>query len=110
MGAILEVHLVVAYLVAILAVTIGWVQMGRRVMVGVVGLQVLLGAILAATTRPPPIVFGHIILGLCAMGAYIVGKRIADRGPSSLPVLFSGLGLALIVFAMWLGLRMAGTA
>lgn len=108
MGVVLEIHLVVAYLVLLLALTIGWVQMGRRVMVGVIGLQVLLGAILAATLRPPPAVFGHILLGLFAMGAYIVGSRIARRGASQLPLLMSALGLLFVLSAMWLGLRMAG--
>lgn len=108
MGVVLEIHLVVAYLVLLLALTIGWVQMGRRIMVGVTGVQVLLGAILAATLRPPPSVFGHIVLGLCAMGAYIVGSRMGRRGTSQIPLLMSALGLLFVLAAIWLGLRMVG--
>ena len=110
MGVVLVIHLVVAYIVLLLALTIGWVQKGRRVMDAALGLQIVLGIILAATMRPPPIVFAHILVALGAMAAYIFGKRIADRGPSRVPMLMSALGLVLVLGAIWLGLHMVGKA
>lgn len=108
MGVVLEIHLVIAYLVLLLALTIGWIQRGRRMMDAVLGLQMLLGVIVAVTLRPPPIVSAHILLALGAMAAYMVGKRVADRGPSHIPLLMSALGLLLVVSTIWLGLRMVG--
>jgi hypothetical protein len=106
---ILEVHLGVAFLVVLLAVVIGWVQLGRRVMVAILGLQVLIGAVVAAFIRPPVLVVWHILAALLAMGAYIAARRIGEkeRGVPAAGA-FSALGLLLIGATIWLGWKMVG--
>jgi hypothetical protein len=109
MQMLLEAHLGVAYLVLLLALFLGWVPMGRRVMVGVIGLQVVLGIAVAAVFRPPAIVIGHIVLGLLAMGAYIAARRFGERRPAgAFPAIFSAAGIVLIVVTIMLGFKMVG--
>nr|MDQ2664273.1 hypothetical protein [Candidatus Eremiobacteraeota bacterium] len=94
MNVLLEAHLGIAYLVLLLALFLGWVPMGRRVMVGVIGLQVVIGIILAATLRPPAVVLGHIVLALLAMGAYVAARRASERvGSNALPIALSAAGV-----------------
>lgn len=113
MGIILEIHLYVAFLIVLLAVFIGWVQMGRRTLVAVIGLQVLVGVAVAGVLGAnhvalPAQLWAHIIGALLAMFAYIVGRRLVDRQPSQLAVgwLVSAAGLVLVLFTAWLGYHM----
>ena len=109
MNVLLEAHLGIAYLVLLLALFLGWVPMGRRVMVGAIGLQVAIGIVLAAMLRPPATVLGHIVLALLAMGAYIAAKRTSERaGARSLPILLSGAGVVFILITILLGFKMVG--
>jgi hypothetical protein len=108
---VLEIHLVVAFLVILLAVFLGWAQMGRRVMAAVIGLQVLIGLIVAgmlgASHVPlPPAVWSHVIGGLLAMFAYIFARRIADQGKTGIALALSAVGLLLVLATAWLGLHM----
>ncbi len=105
------VHLGVAFLVLLGAVAFGWVQLGRRVMVALIGLQVLVGLIYAGTLgkATPPAVLGHIVVALAAMAAYIVGRRLGERSRGPLwPMLLSAIGLLLVLLAAYMGLRMHG--
>lgn len=84
MSIALEVHLGFAFFVFLSALFIGWVQMGRRVMVTVIGIQVLIGIVVAAWAGIariplPATLWVHIVAALVAMAAYIIGRRLYDR-------------------------------
>ncbi len=111
MKMLLEIHLGVAYLVLLLALFLGWVPMGRRVMVAVIGLQVLIGAGVAAVIRPPAMVIGHIVLALLAMGAFIAARRFGESSPSAsraMPMVLSAVGLILVIVTIVVGFKMVG--
>lgn len=113
MGIILEIHLYVAFLIVLLAVLVGWVQMGRRTLVGVIGLQVLVGVAVAGVAGAnhlalPPQLWAHVLGALLAMFAYIIGRRLVERQPSQVAVgwLVSAAGLVLVLLTAWLGYHM----
>ena len=108
------IHWVFAFLVLLTAVTMGWVQLGQRVMVTLIGIQVLIGivyaAMLGAALASAGALIGEHILGaLLAMGAYIVARR-SSPGGASRPVQFvlAAAGLLLLVGTAYLGLKMSG--
>lgn len=113
MSIALEVHWGFGFFVLFVALFVGWVQMGRRTMIGVIGIQVLIGIVLAAwmgmAHRPIPAAIAyHIVAALLAMFAYIMGRRIYDRSRGNVwpAVAFSLLGFALVCVTMWLGWNM----
>jgi uncharacterized protein YacL len=113
LSIVLEIHLVIAYLVLLLAIFVGWVPMGRRVMVGIIGLQVVVGLIVAgmwgASHRPlPPEIIAHILGAIAAMLAYVFARRFGDRGNKNAALILSAVGLLVIVGTIWLGFHMAG--
>ena len=110
MSIALEVHWGFAFFVLFIALFVGWVQMGRRTMIGVIGVQVLIGIVLAAwmgaAHRPiPPVIGYHIVAALLAMAAYIVGRRMYDRSPQNAwqAIAFSFLGFVLVCVTLWIG-------
>ena len=109
-----EVHLVVAFLVLLCAIILGWVQTGRRVMAAIIGLQVLIGIVYAAMLGPAlqsvgPRIAEHILGAFLAMGAYIIGRRLgANANSRVVPILLSALGLLLALCTAYLGLKMHG--
>lgn len=110
MNIALEVHWGFAFFVLFVALFVGWVQMGRRTMSGVIGFQILIGIILfiwmgIAHHPVPSTVWIHIVIGLAAMFAYIAGRRIYDRAPQNPwpAVGFSLLGFILVCATMWYG-------
>lgn len=110
MNIILEIHLGFAFFVFLLALFIGWVQLGRRVVVTVIGIQILLGIAVAAFAGMshlplPGMIWLHIVAALLALGAYIAGRRMLDRSPQTLvpALILSFLGLVLIAFTIWYG-------
>lgn len=116
MNAILEIHLGFAFFVFLLALFIGWVQLGRRTLVVVIGLQILIGAIVAAiagaTRRPlPGTLWVHIAGALLALAAYVVSRRMLDRNPAlRIPALaISLLGLIFVIFTIWYGSHLTMT-
>lgn len=85
MSIALEVHLGFAFFVVLAALFVGWVQMGRRVMAGIIGIQILIGVIVSAWAGIahyplPGTLWIHIAGALLAMFAYIAGRRLFDRG------------------------------
>lgn len=113
MNIALEVHLGFAFFVFLLALLVGWVQMGRRVMAAVIGIQVLIGVVISAwagmTHVPlPATLWVHIAGALLAMFAYIAGRRLYDRSPHYRvqAVLLSVLGFVFIVLTIAYGLRL----
>ncbi len=114
MNIALEVHLGFAFFVFLLALFVGWVQMGRRVMAGVIGIQVLIGVVISAWAGAahiplPGTLWVHIAGALIAMFAYIVGRRIYDRAPQqySVPAIgMSLLGFVFVILTIWYGTRL----
>src|SRR5665213_1599640 len=108
------IHWVFAFLVLLTAVTMGWVQMGQRVMVTVIGVQVLIGIVYAAMLGPALSSVGarlgeHILGALLAMGAYIVARRLGMRGASrAVQLAVAAVGLLLVIGTAYLGLKMSG--
>jgi hypothetical protein len=110
MGIALEVHLGFAFFVFLAALFVGWVQMGRRVMSAIIGIQILIGAVVAAWAGIshvplPGTLWVHIAGALIAMFAYIVGRRIFDRSPgyAAPAVAMSLLGFIFIILTIAYG-------
>lgn len=114
MNIALEVHLGFAFFVFLLALFVGWVQMGRRVMAAVIGIQVLIGVVISAWAGAahmplPATLWVHIVGALIAMFAYIVGRRIYDRGPQQYAltaIAMSLLGFVFVILTIWYGTRL----
>ncbi|MDQ2991620.1 MAG: hypothetical protein M3R30_02215 [Candidatus Eremiobacteraeota bacterium] len=108
------VHWVFAFLVLLCAVTMGWMQLGQRVMVAVIGIQVLIGIVLAVVLGAGIGGLGarvaeHIVGALLAMGAYIAARRAAQSGVSRpLQLTIAAVGLLLLIGTAYLGLKMHG--
>ncbi len=105
------VHWVFAFLVLLAAVTIGWTQLGQRVMVALIGIQVLIGIVFAAVNGPALAGKGaaigeHIVGALLAMAAYIFARRLGQRGATRpTQIGLSALGLLLLLGTAYLGLH-----
>ena len=88
--------------------------MGRRVMNAVVGLQVLVGLIVAglmgAALGPQMASVGlHLLCGAGALVAYIFARRLGDRpGGARTGMMLGALGLVFILIGFYLGLHMVG--
>ncbi len=114
MGTVLEIHLGFAFFVFVLGLFIGWVQLGRVVLLAVIGIQVLIGALVAAWagvshTPLPGTLWIHILGGLLAMGAYAVALRVVDRDERRYRLVgwcISLAGFALIVLTAWYGVSL----
>jgi hypothetical protein len=108
------IHWVFAFLVLLAAVTMGWVQIGQRLMVTVIGIQVLIGIVYAAMLGAAIAGMGgriaeHILGALLAMGAYIAARRLSTRGASrAVQLLVAAAGLLLLIGTAYLGLKMHG--
>ena len=104
MSIALEVHLGFAFFVVLTGLLVGWVQMGRRTMIGVIGIQILIGVVISAwagmTHYPlPGSLWIHIVGALAAMFAYIIGRRIFDRSPRNV---LPAVGMSLLGFLLLL--------
>lgn len=114
MKIVLEIHLVVAFLLVLCALIFSWNVSGRRVVNAVAVLQFLVGLAVAgmmgaAHMMLPPPVWIHIILALAIMACYGMAMRFGKRaGSSNLAVVFSVLGLLLVLANVYLGWHMAG--
>ncbi len=106
---ILDAHFIVAALVIICAVVFSWNTMGRRVMVAVTGLQVLVGLVVAGVFHPASsLIWLHLTGALAAMVAYIFARRIGEQpGKGALALALSLLGLVLAVGTFALGMTLA---
>jgi hypothetical protein len=113
MGIALEVHLGFAFFVVFAALFVGWVQMGRRVMGAIIGIQILIGVIVAAWAAVvhiplPGSLWVHVAGALIAMFAYIIGRRIFDRSPNyAIPALaLSLLGFIFLILTAAYGISL----
>jgi hypothetical protein len=110
MNVVLEIHFAFAFLVFLVALFMGWVQLGRSVVNAVLGIQVLIGIVVAGVAgashlRLPPLLWVHVVAALLAMGTYIAARRVLLRSPESngVALALSFLGLVLIAFTIWFG-------
>ena len=111
METVLEIHLVVAFLLALCAVIFSWSVMGRRVVNAVAGLQFIVGLVAAGMLgkNAPPAVWGHLLVGLLILGAYGMAMSAGKReGGAGRALAFSIVGFVLVFANIWLGLHMAG--
>jgi hypothetical membrane protein len=114
MSVVLEIHLVVAFLLALCAIIFSWNAQGRRVVNAVAALQFLVGLVLAGMfgashTPLPPQVWLHIIAALLILGCYGVAMRFGKRaGGNGTALAFSVAGLILVLYNIYLGWSMAG--
>ena len=113
MNVLLEIHLVVAFLLALCAIIFSWNAAGRRVVNAVAGLQFLVGVIAAivmgAHPPLPPQVWVHLIIALLVMAAYGMAMRFSKRaGGNTVALVLSIVGLLLVLWNIYLGWTMAG--
>ncbi|HEY5426814.1 MAG TPA: hypothetical protein VIJ77_09705 [Candidatus Tumulicola sp.] len=112
MAAALDIHFVLAYLVALCALVFSWNALGRRVVNVVLGLQVLAGLAVAGmlganhVSLPKGAAF-HIAAAIVALICYGLAARFgkSPRGGRTALAL-SILGLLSIAAALYLGVRM----
>jgi hypothetical protein len=114
MTVLLEVHLVVAFLLAFCAIIFTWNPSGRRVVNVVAGLQVLVGIVVAAVMGMsripmPSSVWVHLLLAVGIMACYGFAIRNDKRaGSGNRGLMYAILGLVLIVMNIAYGWKMAG--
>lgn len=108
------IHLSFAFFVVLCALLLGWVQMGRRVMNVVIGIQILIGIVFAAVlgaaiATKAEILAAHVACALAALAAYIVGRWLGERPNSGAgAVVLSAVGFVLVIATAYLGLKMYG--
>ncbi|HUY11320.1 MAG TPA: hypothetical protein VMV73_03565 [Candidatus Dormibacteraeota bacterium] len=105
----LDAHFIVAWLVIICALVFSWTTLGRRVMVAVTGLQILVGLIVAAVLHPPnPLIALHILGAVAAMVAYIFARRTGEKPEQRvLSIVLSAVGVLLVAATFSVGLTIA---
>ena len=114
MSVLLEIHLVVAFLVAFCAIIFNWNPSGRRVVNAVAGLQVLVGVVLAAFMGMshvplPPSVWIHLLIAVLIMACYGFAIRNDKRaGGAATALIFAIAGLVLIATNIAYGWKLAG--
>jgi hypothetical protein len=112
-STVLTIHLVLAFLAALCAVVFSWTSNGRRVVNAVVALQFLVGLVLVAVMGASheaisPQVWLHLLVALAALAAYGMAMRFGRRaGGARVALLFSVVGIVLIVLNIVLGWRIA---
>jgi hypothetical membrane protein len=114
MQIVLEIHLVLAFLAALCALVFSWTPVGRRVVNAVVELQFLAGltlaGVMAANHEPlPPAIWLHLLVAILVVACYGVAVRTGKRaGGSRRALVFSIIGLALVLTNIALGSHIAG--
>lgn len=112
MIAAIDVHFVLAFLVALCAAVFSWNALGRRVMSAVVGIQVVSGlalaGVLGASHQPLPHgIWLHIVGAFAALLCYGFASRAGRRpGGDRAALLLSIAGLVCVAATLTLGLRM----
>ena len=116
MNVILEIHLVLAFLAALCAVVFSWNASGRRVVNAVVALQFIMGLVVAGVMGAnhmmlPPSLWLHSLVALAVLAAYGLAMGAGKRaGGARRAMIFSIVGLVLILLNIYLGMHMVGMA
>jgi hypothetical protein len=109
-----SIHFGLAFLVALCALIFSWNSLGRRVMNVVLGIQVVVGFVVAGImganhVELPSLAIVHLAGGLIALGFYGAARPIGDRpGKAGVGLVLSILGLLTVAFTLYLGLKMGG--
>jgi hypothetical protein len=112
MTTIIDIHFGLAFLVALCALIFSWNTMGRRVVNAVLGLQVLVGLVLAATMgmQHLPLPRGavwHIAGAIVALGLYGAASAAGKRaGGERTALILAVLGLIAVGCTLYLGMHM----
>jgi hypothetical protein len=105
MNYVLVVHLWVGILVAACAALLVWRQMGRRVTLYVLTLQIALGIwLLAIGLRVPP---EHYGLAILAWIGYMAANGIAKRGRGNVALAITIVSTLFVLGALYLGAKAA---
>jgi hypothetical protein len=107
MNVALEIHLGFAFFVFLLALFIGWVQLGRGVVATVIAMQLLIGVAVALVASSahlalPRTMWLHVGSAVLALLAYIAGRRVFTQNAAAAFGL-SFLGFVLVIFTIWYG-------
>jgi hypothetical protein len=114
MSVVVEIHLVLAFLSGLCALIFSWTPNGRRVVNAVVGLQFLMGLVVAGVEGAnhetlPPLLWLHLLVAIVILGCYGMAMRLGKRAGGARPALLLSLaGLVLIIVNIWLGAHVAG--
>ncbi len=111
MPFVIDIHFLLAFLVALCVLVFSWNAMGRRVVNGVLGLQVLVGLVVAGMfganhTPLPKDAPLHIAAALVALVCYGAASAAGKRGAARAALLLSIAGLLCVGVALAYGLQM----
>jgi hypothetical protein len=108
MNYVLVVHLVVGILVALCAALLVWRQLGRRITLYVLTLQIGLGIWLIATGLRAP--SEHYGLAILAWIGYMAANGIAKRGRDRVALIITIVSTLCVLGAAYLGAKAGGYA
>ena len=113
MSVVVEIHLILAFLVALCALVFSWTPNGRRVVNAVVALQFLMGLVVAGEMGAnhlaiPPLVWLHLLVAIAILACYGMAMRAGKRaGGATLALTLSLAGIVLIALNIFMGLHIA---
>ncbi len=108
MNYVLVVHLAVGILVAACAALLVWRQMGRRITLYILTLQIALGIWLIFTGLRAP--SEHYGLAILAWIGYMAANGIAKRGRGQAALIITIVSTLCVLGAAYLGAKAAGYA
>jgi hypothetical protein len=100
---ILTVHYIVAFLVVALGVLFVWQQLGRRVMLYVLTLQIALGVWLIVQGLRAPST--HYAVAIVAWIGYMVANGIYKRGNRNVAIGITAVCTVLVLYGFYLGMH-----
>ena len=111
MAFVTDVHFLVAFLVGLCALVFSWNTLGRRVMNVVLGLQVLIGLVVAGMhfathEKLEPQAGPHIALAFLGALFYGIAAGAGRRGRSGPALILSILGLLTVFATIYYGFQM----
>jgi hypothetical protein len=102
--SILNLHLWVGYVVALLAILAVWQLPGRRIVLYAVTLQILIGVVLVVQGIKAP--WYHYALAVLAWIGYMAANGMARRSATGRKVLvIAGVSTVLILTAFYVGMH-----
>ena len=102
-GSILLVHYVTGFLVVLLAALFVWRKLGRRVMIYVLTLQIVLGIVLIVNHLRAPSY--HYAMAIVAWLGYMVANALGRRGNRNLVLAVTVISTLLVLVTFYVGQR-----